>query len=555
VRPPRPLARVLVALVALVVGAATVAATGGVALAGGVGGGSGGGAGGPLTFDEARAQGKQVDWGPNCDTSTGKVAVPSGYAPPCVAPFSGDNGGATAPGVSADTIRIALYQAQPDVLQQAFFEDTGSDESLATERATTQDYVDYFSAHYELYGRKVELIPIKASGAPDDAVAAKADAIKVATEIKAFASFGGPGQTTAYADELSARGVLCVGDCVIAEPQTYLTRHAPFVWPMLASPEQASEHWAAFVGKQLGRGKAIHAGDASMRSKRRVFGIAHYDDDAGTFAKSVAHFEDRLASYGVKPAVTVPYSLDLSTAQQDARNVVAKLKSSGVTSVILAGDPVFPTFLTKEATAQGWFPEWIVLGYAYTDTAVFGRQYDQQQWKHAFGVSLLPARTADDVDELGNLITWQTGHPPAAKTFRELVQAPLIFFTGVHLAGPHLTAKSFAAGLERFPSSETTTPTRLHLSWGRHGLWPGRDLTGVDDATVIWWDPDATGPDEVGRDGKGLYRYADDGKRYLPGQWPRAKIPLFDPASSTGVLTQLPPADQPPSYPSPAATS
>ena len=104
--------------------------------------------------------------------------------------------------------------------------------------------------------------------------------------------------------------------------------------------------------------------------------------------------------------------------------------------MILAGDPVFPTFLTKEATAQDYFPEWVVLGYAFTDTAVFGRQYDQKQWAHAFGVSLLPARTADDVDELGNLITWQTGHPPAAKTFRELVQAPLIFFTGVHLAGP-----------------------------------------------------------------------------------------------------------------------
>ena len=196
--------------------------------------------------------------------------MPSGYAPPCVAPWKGgDNGGATAPGVTADTITVALYQAQPDLLQQAFFEDTGSDESLATERDTTQDYVDYFSAHYELSGRTVKLVTIKASGAPDDDVAAKADAIKVATELQAFASFGGPGQTTAYADELAARDVLCVGDCVIAEPQSFLDRHAPYVWPTTASPEQASEHWAAFVGKQLGTGKAAYAGDA-LRSKRRM---------------------------------------------------------------------------------------------------------------------------------------------------------------------------------------------------------------------------------------------------------------------------------------------
>jgi hypothetical protein len=255
----------------------------------------------------------------------------------------------------------------------------------------------------------------------------------------------------------------------------------------------------------------------------------------------------------VKPAATVPYSLDLTTAQQDARTIIAKLKSAGVTSVILAGDPVFPTFLTKEATAQNWFPEWVVLGYAFTDTAVFGRQYDQQQWAHAFGVSLLPARTTDDLDELGNLITWQTGHPPPAKTFRELVQAPLVFFTGVHLAGPELTAKTFAAGLDRFPPAATTTPTRLHLSWGKHGIWKGVDLTGGDDATVIWWDPAAKGPNEVGRDGTGLYRYADDGARYLPGQWPKDPIELFDAKTSTAVLDTLPAADQPPSYPSPAS--
>jgi hypothetical protein len=509
--------------------------------------------GAPLTFDEAKAQGKEVDWGPTCDTATGRVAVPTGYAAPCVEPWAGgDNGGATAPGVTADTITVALYQAQPDLLQQTFFENTGSDESLAKERDTTQAYVDFFSAHYQLYGRKVELVTVKASGAPDDDIAAKADAIKVATEVKAFASFGGPGQTNAYAEELAARGVLCLGDCLIAQPQRFLERQSPYLWPTLASPEQASEHWAAFVGKQLARGKAVHAGSRDLVRKKRVFGIVHYDDDAGTFRASVAHFKELLGKYKVKTAVTVPYSLDITTAQEDARLVVTKLQTAGVTSVILAGDPVFPTFLTREATNQGFFPEWVVLGYAFTDTAVFGRQYDQKQWAHAFGVSLLPARTTDDIDEFANLLTWETGEPPAAKTFRELVQAPLIFFTGVHLAGPRLTAKTFRAGLFRYPSTAETVPTRLHLSWGRHGIWEGRDVTGSDDATVVWWDPDATGPDEVGRNGQGLYRYADGGRRYLPGEWPEQPVGLYDDATSVTVLTELPPEDAPPTYPSPA---
>jgi hypothetical protein len=69
---------------------------------------------------------------------------------------------------------------------------------------------------------------------------------------------------------------------------------------------------------------------------------------------------------------------------------------------------------------------------------------------------------------------------------------------------------------------------------------------------VVWWDPNATGADEVGRTGKGLYRYADFGKRYLPGQWPTAPIKLFDAKTSSGVLADLPAADAPPTYPSPA---
>ena len=552
----RPLP-VLVSLLVAVLTASLLITAVGPSSGAGAAASQSGGSSLPLTFGEAKAQGKTVDWGPNCDTTTGKVAVPTGYAPPCVEPWpakgkSADNGGKTAPGVTADTITIALYQAQPDLLQQSFFEASGSDESLAAERETTQQYIDFFSSHYETYGRKIQLVTLKASGPPDDDVAAKADAIKVATELHAFASFGGPGQTPAYAEELAARGVLCVGDCVIAEPQSFLDAHAPYVWPTTASPEQAGIHWAAFVGGQLGTKPARYAGSKDLAKQKRVYGVVHYDDDAGNFSKSVASFEQQLAKYKVKPAVTIPYSLDLATAQQDARNIIAKLQSSGVTSVVLAGDPVFPSILTKEATAQGYFPEWVVLGYAFTDTTVFGRTYDQAQWAHAFGVSLLPARTADDIDELANLITWQTGKPPAAKTFRELVQAPLLFFTGVHLAGPDLTAKTFAEGLARYPADAPTVPTRLHFSWGKHGIWPGRDLTGGDDATVIWWDAKSSGPDEVGRDGKGIWRYADDGARDLPKGWPKQTIKLFDPSTSTGVITQLTPAETPPSYPSPA---
>ena len=122
------------------------------------------------------------------------------------------------------------------------------------------------------------------------------------------------------------------------------------------------------------------------------------------------------------------------------------------------------------------------------------------------------------------------------------MQAPLLFFTGVHLAGPRLTAKTFRAGLFRFPSAPDTTPTRLHLSWGRHHIWPGVDLTGRRrrHRHLVGSQRDRS---RRGRhDGTGLYRYADGGARYLPGKWPTKPVGLYDDATSVTVLTQ-PPVD------------
>lgn len=509
----------------------------------------------PLTFEEAQARGVSVDWGSTCDTTPGTVAVPLWYAPQCVEPWSGgNNGGATATGVSRNEIVVAVYQAQPDLLEQTFLERTGSDESLGAELATIQQYVDFFEAHYETYGRKVRLVPIRASGPPDDDITAKADAIRVASEIKAFASFGGPSQTTSYADELAARGVLCVGDCTTAAPESFLESRAPYIWPSLASPDQAAEHWAAFVGKELSGRRAKFAGDPALRRKTRRFGVVRYDDEPGTFDQSFARFAQLLKDRGVDLATQVPYQLDLGSAQENARASIAALREAGVTSVIIAGDPVFPAFLTREATAQGYFPEWVVMGYAYTDTAVFGRQYDQQQWRHAFGVTLLPTRQADDIDELASVLVWQSGRGPVAKTFRLLVQAPLLFFTGVHLAGPDLTPETFRDGLFRYPAERPTSPPFLHLSWGRHDIWPGVDLTGGDDAAVIWWDPTASGSDEVGNDGTGLWRYGRRGARYLPDAWPDGHVGLHNDATSVTILETLPPDARPPDYPSPASS-
>ena len=93
-----------------------------------------------------------------------------------------------------------------------------------------------------------------------------------------------------------------------------------------------------------------------------------------------------------------------------------------------------------------------------------------------------------------------------------------LFHSTVQAAGPNLSARRSTDAL--FHSRRSRRSAQPYLTWGDHGYWPSTDYNGIDDATLIWWDPAATGPDEIRKDGTGMWQYVDGGKRYLPGEWP-----------------------------------
>src|SRR4029077_9509284 len=78
-----------------------------------------------------------------------------------------------------------------------------------------------------------------------------------------------------------------------------------------------------------------------------------------------------------------------TTLPTQAATIAEKLKASGATTVVFAGDPIMPIYLTKAAASIGYSPEWIITGIVLTDTAALGRFYDQSEWAHAFGVTSL----------------------------------------------------------------------------------------------------------------------------------------------------------------------
>ncbi|HKE76793.1 MAG TPA: ABC transporter substrate-binding protein [Acidimicrobiales bacterium] len=536
----------------LAVVAVVAAALGIGAVVGGGGGGDDDAAGSAGTSGEPPAlaafKGEDPMSAPDCDRSTGRLMIPTLLAPNCVPlwPKDRDNGGTTSPGVTEDEIVVAVYVPQLDPTVDALANQIlGPDRPTPAENTELRkEIVQAYNALYEMYGRKIKLVEVNASGSASDDAAARADAIKIADDIHAFAAIDGPAQTNAYAEELAARKVICI--CVTGQPGDMYERLAPYAWGLTMSSSEAYVHRADYIVHRLAGKKAEFAGDPSFQTQDRKFALVYYETADNSRKAGVDAFVERLKDNGVTLADRIPYILDLSKATEDAGTIVARLKAKGVTSVVFSGDGFFPIYLTGAATQQDYNPEWVMTGSLGTDITALARRYDQKQWAHAFGISQLVARVdPDQLEKEANPVSWYLGK--TLKAYPQIFQLGLVS-SGIQLAGPDLTPDTFRGGLYALkPTRGYTTVTGS--SFGTGDVWPDADYTGVDDVTEVWWDAKATGKDETSAEGTGMYRYMDNGKRYLPGEVGKSSSVPFDPADTITILPKTPAKDLPKQYP------
>ncbi len=480
---------------------------------------------------------KNIHWGPRCDTSTGHLAIPGTHVPECYAPFHGDDGGATTQGVTATSIKIVAYRSPPsDPLASEVSALSAGAADPATVSKFQHGYVDIMSHYLELYGRHIDLVDFTGTGASNDAVAAVADAETIARDEKPFAVIGGPLLSSAFADTLAANHVICIS-CAPGEPDAFYAKDAPYVWDLLKNPEQNGEMVNQYIGNRLAGRKAIYAGDPAMHSQTRVFGSVHLK--LGPDTESLAGILTKdLARYGVHYAVNESYT-DPTELQSTARDLITRLKQAGVTTVVFTGDPIAPGTLTKVATEQGYFPEWVITGTSGIDTNIIPRLlYDPKQWAHAFGPANLFV-TTNHPFTAADLWQWYYGTPSplqgsAATGATTALQILLLPLQGM---GPDVTPQRFGDVLFHSPI-EPATPTLGQISFGDHGLFQHPDYTAVDDQAEVWWNPDATSVDELGHEGKGSWEWVNGGKRIEPGQWTRRAPDLFDPAHAVVTLDQ-----------------
>lgn len=436
------------------------------------------------------------------------------YSPPCVT-FSGNNGGATAKGVTGDKIIIAARVLNEPGFQQALADVAGAQISDTPEdvKRTTLGMVDYFNKYFQFYGRKIEVKFFDGKGSSTTELLgggqeeAEADATTVAEEIKAFGDM--TAATAPYHDALTRRKVVAFGAPYMS--REWMTQRRPYSWSIATDCSIVTESVSEFLVKRLARRKAEWAGPALKDQTRRAALLAPenpwYQEcvDAGVKIANAS---------GNPPADRIKYKLDLGAMSNQATNIIAKLKSENITSVVCGCDPVFPIFLSQKAQEQGYEPEWIVTGTALTDQDIVGQLYDQNQWKRAFGISYLgspqPLRASD-----GYFAYKKMRSDEPAFIVDIIYYQMYMIALGIQMAGPNLTPQTFEQGMFNYPGGS-----------GRVGTWgfgPGH-YTPTQDFREIWWNPEATSS-QNGK--KGAYIEVDGGKRWKPGTLPTSDPKIF----------------------------
>lgn len=476
------------------------------------------------------------------DCSTGAPQMPgNSYSPPCIGAFTGDNGGATARGVTATTIRIVRRgfprSANDQAIEQVNEQAGGA--SLATTNAARDTLNGYFGQMYELYGRKIEWVDYE-SKFGDKTVETQGggregaclDAEVIANELNAFGVTGSEGSVSKPFSECAAQRGLVVFLGADYASDTFYEKYHPYIWALTMDCERITYQVYEYFGKRLYRKPAKYAGDPAFQSKERVFGTYTGKDDGSgdTTCSDIATKE--AAKLGVDRGAfsTYNYTLDLSRLPDEAARGIIQFKRDGVTSVVLACDGLSGIFLTQSASGQNFRPEWLVIGIALTDIDNVVRLYDEDQVEgHMFGLSQLGATPAllgpgSEAAQIYKKITGKTLHPGTAARFHDLA----FVYNLLQAAGPVLNPAAIGTGARALPvlGAPSYAVGRWSFSSAPDGTPGGGDHTAIDDSREIYWMGDARSP----ADGKaGTFFTTYGGKRFTNGEWPAEDPPVYPP--------------------------
>jgi hypothetical protein len=439
------------------------------------------------------------------------------YSPPCYEWTGGDNGGATAKGVTAEGIKVSYRKSAggADILSTMRRFQPGAVVPTPEDVVrTVEGLVEYFNKNFDFYGRKIQLEGFQAKGEPTSELTgagqqqAESDAVTVATDLEAFADISAT--TEPYNAALASKKVVALGAPYMSDQ--YFQSHRPYAWSSAPSCSLVSKATSEAQVKSLEGMPARFAGDPALKTKKRKIAVITPDNKEYQLclSEAVKYIKENNGEL-----VTLSYPLDLGNLGKAAENLLNRLQAEQITTVACACDPLLPKNLTDAATKVNYRPEWIVMGTALIDSDIVGSMYDPAQWSHAFGITALGQQYA-------------VKDSPAYKAFKSVRpdQEPVegvesiydqlyLLSIGLQMAGPNLTPDTFEKGMFAYP--EKTGP---------RGTWkfgPGK-YTPQTTASAVWWNANG---DSTVTGQKGTYVLLPG--MYRVGEAPKGEPKFFEP--------------------------
>jgi len=408
------------------------------------------------------------------------------YSPPCIS-FSGSNGGATSKGVTANAINISYRVTDDQSFQQTLAQLAGAslqDTNADTERTITT-LAQYFNTHFQFYGRKMVINFFNGQGSLTNELQgngqaqADADALTVGQQMKAFGDISA--ESEPYADALERQGVLGFGDPYMSAE--WHEQHAPYDWSIAVDGTVVASLSADYALQKLcpAGTPAAYAGGSLKNAPRKFATLA---PENSFYQESVDVSRNMLTQGGCNPGDNVEYALDLGTESNQATNIIAKLQSDGVTTILCGCDPIIPVFLSGVAARQNYFPEFIITGTALTDADIVGQLWNPAFTAHAFGIS--PSEAEVPSTQTVGYEAYKTVRSDEPAFYVDLIYEQMdMLAIGLQMAGPDLTPENFMKGMFAYPAK-----------LGPDGLWQfsPSEFTAPDDVREICWSPTTISP-------------------------------------------------------------
>ncbi len=424
-------------------------------------------------------------------------------SPPCNPYFEGDNGGATSVGVTANEVRIAMPNASgPDIAQ--------------LER--------YFNKRFQFYGRQLKIV--RDVGCFGGSPASAKSAAQGVAALKVFGAVGFcdvGGVEYYFYDELARNKVVSVSNRVTVQYEKDLAAFHPYEWTYLPTFDKGSRHLAELLCSMKGK-TASHAGAPYVTMPRSFGLISNKFNDAPS--PDLAAVNSAFAACGIDPVrAQITYERQGGTGGQGASPqtaqetaaAVLKMKDAGVTTLMVLTHSLTTRQIYATLESQSYQPEIGVSTNFYNDEDLGIAEQPKSQAIHTFGISTWNkfVHVQDEpwyaaLKEIDP--SYQFNAPPFGYYGARFdYHAMLMMAAGIQLAGPNLTAQTFAKGLQSaaWPNPPTEKwPGKVTVSPGTHSY--------MEDATAIWFDQANTSE----YSGSGAFCYVQNGTRRKLGAWP-----------------------------------